>query len=215
MNWMTIIVILFLAACITEGFVKGFMKMVYAMFAGILIFVIAIGANSYVTNFLVERTTIDTQLEDVCYKQIQGMVKDQGDGSIQILQRLLELEEVEKVIWGEQGICAELAKQLALIAVKAMAFLITFVVISILVRVPYKFFNIIEKLPGVRMVNRGLGATIGMAKGLVYVWLVFAIVAMMGTGEYGQMLIMYIYESPILVLLFENNFILALIMKLL
>ena len=56
------------------------------------------------------------------------------------------------------------------------------------------------------------GTVAGAIYGFVVVWIVFYVIALCGTSEVGGALISYIYESPFLTYIYENNLIVALIM---
>jgi hypothetical protein len=65
--------------------------------------------------------------------------------------------------------------------------------------------GVFNRIPLLGNVNRVLGFAAGSLNGLVFVWVLFAIVAAgAGTG-WGRFVISYIVESPVLVWLYQNN----------
>ena len=52
----------------------------------------------------------------------------------------------------------------------------------------------------------------GAIYGFVVVWIAFYVIALCSTSEVGGALISYIYESPFLTYIYENNLIVTLIM---
>ena len=98
-------------------------------------------------------------------------------------------------------------------ALNAIAFVITFLILSIVFGVISQVFHIIEKLPVIEEANKGLGAALGFAKGLVLVWIGFSFVALNAMSDFGQQIIAMVYESPLLVYIYENNFVLTLLMS--
>ena len=83
----------------------------------------------------------------------------------------------------------------------------------IISRIIYGMISIVEAAPVVGTLNRLLGIIIGSVKGLFIVWTVFAIVAMNAMTQAGMMMSDYIYESPFLKWIYENNFVLTILLR--
>ena len=75
-----------------------------------------------------------------------------------------------------------------------------------------KVLGIVSRIPIIRGINKYLGTVAGALYGLMVIWIAFYIIALCSTSEVGGALISYIYESPFLTYLYENNLIVALIM---
>ena len=93
---------------------------------------------------------------------------------------------------------------------------ISFVLVLLIAVISFHLLSVVlkvvEKLPLIGGINRLLGLFAGLVKGILFIWLAFAIIAMAGTTDIGIALISYIYESPLLIWVYENNFVLTLLM---
>lgn len=131
-----------------------------------------------------------------------------------VKEYLLNTDEYADGLLEESGIYEEISKRITKMALNAIAFAITFIFLCILFGVISQAFHIIEKLPVIEGANKGLGAVLGFAKGLVIIWIGFAFVALNAMSDFGQQFIAMVYESPLLVIIYENNVVLTLLMLL-
>ena len=94
---------------------------------------------------------------------------------------------------------------LAKLIINIVAFLITFVLISIIFRAIVFALDIVSSLPGVGIVNRLVGGVIGMVGAMVIVWTLYIIITLMYTTTVGKELFQMIQENQFLTMLYEYN----------
>ena len=94
---------------------------------------------------------------------------------------------------------------LAKLIINIVAFLITFVLISIILRAIVFALDIVSSLPGVVIVNRLAGGVIGMVGAMVIVWTLYIIITLMYTTTVGKELFQMIQENQFLTMLYEYN----------
>ena len=94
---------------------------------------------------------------------------------------------------------------LAKLIINIVAFLITFVLISIILRAIVFSLDIVSSLPGVGIVNRLAGGVIGMVGAMVIVWTLYIIITLMYTTTVGKELFQMIQENQFLTMLYEYN----------
>lgn len=94
---------------------------------------------------------------------------------------------------------------LAKLIINIVAFLITFVLISIILRAIVFALDIVSSLPGVGIVNRLAGGVIGMVGAMVIVWTLYIIITLMFTTTVGKELFQMIQENQFLTMLYEYN----------
>ena len=94
---------------------------------------------------------------------------------------------------------------LAKLIINIVAFLITFVLISIILRTIVFALDIVSSLPGVGIVNRLAGGVIGMVGAMVIVWTLYIIITLMYTTTVGKELFQMIQENQFLTMLYEYN----------
>ena len=238
MNWLLIIVILVLAGNIVWGFSKGFLRVIYSMLAWIAILVFVTWATPYVANVLKEKTNIDNRIESNLDEKLHELVigdtngqkeerepdaqnPGQGKKNYRDLQmklpdavtnKLFDTNKIADQILEGSGAYDVVAGRATDLVMRVISFVLVLLIAVISFHLLSVVLKVVEKLPLIGGINRLLGLFAGLVKGILIIWLAFAIIAMAGTTDIGIALISYIYESPLLIWVYENNFVLTLLM---
>lgn len=238
MNWLLIIVILVLAGNIVWGFSRGFLRVIYSMLAWIAILVFVTWATPYVANVLTEKTNIDNRIESNLDERLHELVigdtngqkedrepdaqnPGQGKKNYRDLQmklpdavtnKLFDTNKIADQILEGSGAYDVVAGRATDLVMRVISFVLVLLIAVISFHLLSVVLKVVEKLPLIGGINRLLGLFAGLVKGILIIWLVFAIIAMAGTTDIGIALISYIYESPLLIWVYENNFVLTLLM---
>ena len=238
MNWLLIIVILVLAGNIVWGFSRGFLRVIYSMLAWIAILVFVTWATPYVANVLTEKTNIDNRIElnldeklhELVIGDTNGQKEDrepdaqnpgQGKKNYRDLQmklpdavtnKLFDTNKIADQILEGSGAYDVVAGRATDLVMRVISFVLVLLITVISFHLLSVVLKVVEKLPLIGGINRLLGLFAGLVKGILIIWLAFAIIAMAGTTDIGIALISYIYESPLLIWAYENNFVLTLLM---
>ncbi len=238
MNWLLIIVILVLAGNIVWGFSRGFLRVIYSMLAWIAILVFVTWATPYVANVLTEKTNIDNRIESNLDEKLHELVigdtngqeedrepdaqnPGQGKKNYRDLQmklpdavtnKLFDTNKIADQILEGSGAYDVLAGRATDLVMRVISFVLVLLITVISFHLLSVVLKVVEKLPLIGGINRLLGLFAGLVKGILIIWLAFAIIAMAGTTDIGIALISYIYESPLLIWAYENNFVLTLLM---
>lgn len=238
MNWLLIIVILVLAGNIVWGFSRGFLRVIYSMLAWIAILVFVTWATPYVANVLTEKTNIDNRIEtnldeklhELVIGDTNGQKEDrepdtqnpgQGKKNYRDLQMklpdavtnmLFDTNKIADQILEGSGAYDVVAGRATDLVMRVISFVLVLLIAVISFHLLSVVLKVVEKLPLIGGINRLLGLFAGLVKGILIIWLAFAIIAMAGTTDIGIALISYIYESPLLIWAYENNFVLTLLM---
>lgn len=238
MNWLLIIVILVLAGNIVWGFSRGFLRVIYSMLAWIAILVFVTWATPYVANVLTEKTNIDNRIESNLDERLHELVigdtngqkedrepdaqnPGQGKKNYRDLQmklpdavtnKLFDTNKIADQILEGSGAYDVVAGRATDLVMRVISFVLVLLIAVISFHLLSVVLKVVEKLPLIGGINRLLGLFAGLVKGILIIWLAFAIIAMAGTTDIGIALISYIYESPLLIWVYENNFVLTLLM---
>lgn len=238
MNWLLIIVILVLAGNIVWGFSRGFLRVIYSMLAWIAILVFVTWATPYVANVLTEKTNIDNRIESNLDEKLHELVigdtngqkedrepdtqnPGQGKKNYRDLQmklpdavtnKLFDTNKIADQILEGSGAYDVVAGRATDLVMRVISFVLVLLITVISFHLLSVVLKVVEKLPLIGGINRLLGLFAGLVKGILIIWLAFAIIAMAGTTDIGIALISYIYESPLLIWVYENNFVLTLLM---
>lgn len=100
------------------------------------------------------------------------------------------------------------------IIIKMVAFLLTFVIMTILVRAVIFALDIITALPVIKGLNRFAGALVGMLIALMIVWVGFFAITLLYNTQVGNQCFRWIGESEFLTFLYDKNIILEFATKL-
>ena len=240
MNWLLIIIVLLLALCVVNGYRKGFLRMMYSMVSWVIMFALVTWATPYINTFLRDNTSIYQTIAVYCEQQIrektakqieqeaaavpgeavdetqlaagqQAEGVEQNNGQPADLTKLgvklpdsvmNNISEKTADLAGEaldaSGIYAQVSVGMADFILNGISFFIAFAIVS--------------RIPIIRGINKYLGTVAGAIYGFVVVWIAFYVIALCSTSEVGGALISYIYESPFLTYIYENNLIVTLIM---
>lgn len=235
MNWLLILVILILAGNIVWGFCKGFLRVIYSMLAWIAILIFVTWTTPYVAELLVQNTNIDNRIEEGCNDRLHNFFAgDTQEGSDEaseeketpneesyqrlqmklpdaVIQKLFHTNHIADYLMEETGAYDMVAGRATDMAMQVIAFVLVLLIALISFHLLSVILKVVEKLPVIGEVNHILGLAAGLVKGCLIIWLAFAIIAMAATTEIGTSLVTYIYESPLLVWIYENNFVLTLL----
>lgn len=106
---------------------------------------------------------------------------------------------------GVTGFVSYVATYMAKLIINVAAFLLTFLVVSIILRAIIFSLNVVSELPVVGLVNRLAGGVLGMLMVLVVVWMVFLVITMLYTTGIGKSMISMIQENDFLKTIYEYN----------
>ena len=186
-NLADILGILFLGYGIVDGYRKGIIKKGISLAASLGTLLVVYIASPYVAEFIAGILPGALSLE-----QITGT--DSEIYQILILSGFGEL--------AENYVYAFVSRVLAVA--------VTFVILRILLGTLSISLNILVKVPGLSLLNRLLGASLGFLQQLLILWLFFLVVAVVAHTGWGGTLSLAIRESVWMGYLYENNLLLLL-----
>lgn len=239
MNWVLIVVLLILPVSAMIGYKKGILRIVYSMAAWVIALVFVSWVTPHINSYLLENTSIHATIEAQCEEKIRLSANEQIEKSGQekkaelmgylekdtgleklgislpdsVVERIFEKTTAAGELLEESGIYAMIASELADFLLKGISFLVALVVTWVFVHVVSSLLGIMSHLPIIKGTNRCLGGAVGLLEGMLVIWLVFYIIALGSMGEMGQTITAYVYESPFLVFLYENNPVLMLMLN--
>jgi hypothetical protein len=126
-----------------------------------------------------------------------------------IKDTLIKDKEAEDIgIVSSGGLQEYIVNYLTNIVINALAFIVTFLTILILLWLICFALNLISKLPILNSVNKTAGLLAGLVHGLVVVWIFFVLLTVFGGSELGKNALKMIGESSLLNFLYNNNLLL-------
>lgn len=221
-------VLILMALCILNGYRRGLLKILLSMAAMVATIAIVAFLNPYVSRFLMENTGLyDIVLEgttdlvtDIFENQIEIQVNTRSDEVFAIDH--LELPKVirEKLIEDNNSVVYDalgvrkfeeyISSYLAYLILNAVSFVGTLVIAGCLVKAVFFMANIIERIPGIKGMNKLAGAAVGFLQGIIILWIGCLVVTAAGATKTGQELLALIQDSEVLSFIYNNNCLLLL-----
>lgn len=208
------------------GYKKGFVNIVLTLVASVAAMLLTFVLMQPVTKLIKDNTDWDTKLEE----QMNGYISEYIDeyipndiDSVKVTDEMLEqIEEIpipesiknmlledniqEKIDdSGADDIGEYLSKELAALILNVIVYVCILVIITIIFGIIIKACNIITRLPVIKEVNNILGLVIGLAEGLIIVWVLALFVTALAGTEMGQEILRQISDNNVLSFIYKNN----------
>ena len=195
------------------GYKQGMVKILLSMVAMLVTYILA-AALTIPVSTAVKATT---PAYDVIEKSVSDMVTENNVDSTSIEKLNLPVQIEEKIMEGAEAVNESfnkyLVETLSNLILKALTFFILIIVIYIIVCIVIKVFDFVSKLPLIKNVNQTGGLAIGLAQGLLVVWLACLVVTAFSDKAWAQEAFRQINANPLLTFIYENNPIIYLITK--
>lgn len=226
MNWLYILIMGYIIFSALRGFHKGFLQVLYAAAAWVIAIVFIALTAPLLRNVIVESTSLQPQIEAGCEKLVRKQVDQKlEDGSWMELADLpwltmpkalkKELNQAAKSavpgLLESQGIYQKMARAAAEFCVAMIAFLISFLVITLLLFLVGRKLNLFSKKPGIHLVNMIFGFIAGAAKAFLVIWAVFLLIDATKILPTSAALIRLVEANDVLRGLYEKNWLLELL----
>lgn len=219
MNILTIIILAVFALCVFSGFKKGFLKTAFSLVSWIIVLVLCNFATPIVTDLLVQNTDIEVVVYETVHKNVMDFATQMAeDNGVSDLEAALPAE-IKDLLLGEHESFSELVLDAANLdlspvvngIIGILGFVVTVIVLRIAMVVVEFVLGVVAKLPLIGPMDKLLGIACGGAKGLIWCWVILAVVSVLAFTGVNTELAGYIAQSELLTWLQNNNVLLNLI----
>lgn len=220
MNWLLIVVLAILIVNALIGRKIGFIKIVFSLCSIIITLILTtwisptvndlLKGNEKFYNLVIEKVEVMLPFEEEDTKtneQVSYIEKLPVPQAIK--DTLIENNntDIYKTL-AVENFKAYVSKYLASVVINAIAFVITFIIILILLWVICNALNLISKLPILNHINKTAGMLAGLIQGFIIIWILFLIITILGGTTLGQEALKMVEENEILSFIYSNNFLL-------
>ena len=221
MNILTIIILAVFALCVFGGFQKGFLKTAFSLVSWIVVLVLCNYATPIVTDMLIQNTDVEVIVEGVVQENLMNLaVQMEENGGISDLEAALPAE-IKELLLGDNESIAELMLNSSLIDITplvnsimgVLGFVITVILLRIVMAIIEFVLGVVGKLPLIGPMDKLLGIACGGVKGLIWCWVILAVVSVLALTGTNTELAGYIAQSEILTWLQDNNLLLNIIVS--
>ena len=189
MNWLVPAVAGFLVLAAWDGHRKGFIKKSVRVLSMVLTLIASSALSPHIAGFLKEQTSL--------YRVLQNSIAASE----------LDLTEAMQMIGLEDMVSGYLAE----LALEVVAFLITFLLVSVLVQGILFSFGIVAMLPVLHGLTKIAGLVLGLCEGIFFVWIFLFVVTMCAGTKTGGQLLWMIADSELLSWIYRRNLLLLLL----
>ncbi|QSX05196.1 CvpA family protein [Sedimentibacter sp. zth1] len=196
MNYIDIIILVFIGLILLEGFKKGLIKMTFETLGLIIAFFISKQYSYIVEEFLLNRTKLYLIVHDFFQNKAQWLTQMIQEGTTDVVAKFKEIiklpQEMQMIFIdsfkdGAVNNFDMFVNNISDFIVKSISFLVTFLIVYLLLLIICNIADTILKLPLLNLTNKIGGCIIGIVKGVLILYLVFAL------------------SSPLIAFMPENN----------
>ncbi len=221
MNWLCVVLLIFLVLSVANGARKGLVRMVVSLVFMILVMGLSSILHPYISNYIKENTKIYDTVLDGCSQVMNDRLRQQQEDltlsvQVEIIDSLpLPAGMKDGLLKGNNAEAWEmlsvdrfsdyLAAYLADLIIRAAAFLLSFIVAFIVVKIGQNIAYLVTSLPGISLVNRAAGAAFGLIQACIWIELFFVLVMLVQDTDFGQVLIAAVQENEVLNHLYNHN----------
>ena len=227
MTWLGIAVIAVLLLMGYTGYRRGFIREILSFFFVFLTLSLAWTIDPYVNTFLMENTPVYEKIQESCSK-FAGIQENDSESTEEqevgddantqtniieelslpgILQQNLISNNTDSVYQylGVDSFSAYISGYLARTIVNGMSYLISYILANLILRVLTCVLNAIAELPVIHGANRLTGGIVGIAKGILLIWVALLILTVFCSTEIGQKGLALVEEDSFLSLLYKHD----------
>ena len=230
MNMLTIIILAILAAAALIGWRKGLLRMLFSLGTLIIALILTMLLSSQIEKILSVNTGLtdyinskynsymNTREDDAYIRSLTENFKEENDTVTlkSVLSAVKNRESAQETTENVLNAVTDEAKlilssKLTQMTIKVIVFILTWIVISLIIRMLLRLIKIIEKLPVIHGINKFAGLGIGLLAGILIVWIFFAVITVTAASSFGSICMKQIADSEILSILYRSNIILKIL----
>lgn len=234
MTWLGYAVIAVLLLMGYTGYRRGFIKEILSFFFVFLTLSLAWTIDPYVNTFLMENTPVYEKIQESCSSFVSmqdnsveetetgseaetdsdtGIQSDtqtsiiEGMALPEILRQNLVSNNTDSVYQylGVDSFNTYISGYLARTIINGMSYLVSYILANLILRVLVCVLNAIAELPVIHGANRLTGGIVGIAKGILLVWVALLILTVFCSTEIGQKGLALVEEDSFLSILYKHD----------
>lgn len=221
MNWLLLVALLLIGVCAFAGWRAGFVKTVFSLISTIAVIILTLIFSPVVSNMMKNNDAIFGGI-----KEKIGMVVDlsgEEEDSESFIDGLALPDSIKDMLKSNEDVSNYannpmesledyICELLAGVVINAIGFIVTFLIAAAGMAILCFVLDVISKLPLLHQINTMAGVAAGALEGLVILWILFIVITMLGSTEFGQKMLEMISESKILSFLYDSNFLSKLVL---
>ena len=202
------------------GFRKGFLRLVLTTLAFIVTVVLA-GALTPVCSHFIRDSFIGKSVTQEIDKFVKDSITSQvTETSKDLQEKVIEQLPLPEVVQKEllknntaegyfeikaKGFSGYLSTKLSDLGINIITYLLLMIVIYLVIRIVLRILQVLNSIPVIGGINRLLGAIIGLAEGLLLIWVVCLIIMALSGTDFGKQALEVINGNEVLKFIYNHN----------
>ena len=226
MNELLAAVLVILLVCTWHGYRKGFIKIIISFLSIILTFWLVSVVTPYISHYLVENTElyqgVKNQISEAFAEDNARYDNTIPENQVKTIQsyRVPEVMKTTLISNNNESMYETLmvsafedyvSSFVARVVLNVFAFVCTFLMITIFLRMTFFSMELLGRLPIVKGINKTAGLFLGFAEGILIVWVLFLGATVFAGNRVGARFFEQINENAFLSLLYNCNILLKLV----
>lgn len=230
MSWLFIVLLIFAVISVIQGYRKGLLQTAISMVFLVLVLVLTVWLNPYISDFVREHTSLEQTIQEQCGRILEESFTDETAEqdaetqsalieSLPLPQSLKDGIAQNNTLEMYQELAVEnfrdyLSGYLARSVINFGSFAIAFAIANILVRIILYAVNILTEFPGIHFLNRTGGLVLGAVRAVIWIWIFFIVVTVFAGTEWGSICLKEISGNEMLSWLYSKNYLMNVILSL-
>jgi uncharacterized membrane protein required for colicin V production len=226
MNWLEIVVLVVLGVYALNGYRKGFIRTVFALFS----IIVSLMLTSWVSPVICKELQKNEKVMGFVTEKIEKVISFTDAGSkttdqvnfinklsVPTIMKHTLIKNNTKDVYTAMAVDNfkdYISNSIARIIINAFVYLIIVLFITIGLALLCETLDIISKLPLINGLNKTAGLLAGLLQGIVAVWIGCLFLTVLSGTEFGKTIFDLIEKSPFLSIIYNNNLLFKIVMNL-
>jgi uncharacterized membrane protein required for colicin V production len=227
MNWLFIVTVLVMILFTFIGMKRGLVKIAMSMLSLVISLVLVSIVTPYVSDFLTNHTPVYDTVKESCVESLSGVMREESTkltDQLSIIDSLPLPESIKEGLADNNNsevygilkvdtFVEYMGGYIAKTIINIVAYIITFVIIFIGLRIFMHTLNFLTELPVLKGINKLGGLLIGFMQGIICIWLFMLLITLFSNTDFGRIMFAMMDQSQFLTFMYKNNILLNLIFK--
>lgn len=229
MNWLLLIVILFIGIFCYRGWKLGVIKSIFLVCSTILALIITSICNPMVSNILCSNEKLVSSISNAVSSAVgidkEGKKEDAIKSKKEQNKKIEELplpnnikkqimENNNKEVYSNllvKNFEGYLGKYIAVMIIRGISFLVLYIIIRMGVFILAKMLDIISKLPVIKQMDKTAGLILGGLQSILLIWIGCIVLMLFSGTVLGKEIYKCINSSMILTFIYDHNILMILL----
>lgn len=215
MNWLLLIIVLYIVIKAVWSYKKGFARMILSVFTTLLtlflVWMFAPAVRSFILEHTDAREVVAVKMEKVLSNSLPAVVTESDvENRLPVPEALRELIGDKLESFRSTGI-AEVSRYTASLLISAASYGILYLFLWLALKIVGYVLHLVTRIPGIRQMDGLAGVALGLLESYILIGILFILITAFAHTSFGISLMNQINRSSILTFMFNHNYLLRII----